>query len=335
MGSSTSIESIKSVKCDGPICEIKIEPFNINDYNIIIGSGGFGIIIKNSINNTVIKLLYNSKVCSQSKYEFDIHKMIFLDMCKYKKINCDKIEYVNQIYTSTPIDFQDYKIIKNDNVYTCGYRMTLIHSLPIINKISNVLYHIILKSEYQPMIDKIIGKEYLEPVSDKNPARGFFASSDYIENKILSSLDQEIKRNINNINDIAFRMGFLFSFLIFVCEYNPMDVEYVLCLNNNKELSVGILDFGMVSRIEFNISTLSKKLLEEKLDIIATNIISIHDTDLYFPYYNDKGFKSFIDGTKYGFDYSILNMKNTEDKNILNNKTYVYNKYIDSITKEI
>lgn len=329
MGSSTSIQY---VQCDSPKCDIKIEPFNIDNYNVIIGSGGFGIIYKNNINDTVIKLLYSAKSCSQSKHEFDIHKYIFLEMCKYKQKNCDNKNYINQIYTSTPIDFQDYKIVKNDNLYTCGYRMTFIHPLPLLNGISNTLYHIILKSEYKPMIDKIIGKLYVEPISDKNPARGFFASTNYIENKILPLLSQSMKKNIINIDDIAFRMGFLFSFMIFLCEYNPMDIEYVLCLNNNKELAIGILDFGMVSKIEFNISALTQELINEKLDSIAENIILIHDTDLYFPYYNDKGFKSFMTGTKYGFDYSISIEDNVA---IINNKTYVYNKYVKGIQEEI
>ena len=320
MGSSQSIS-----KCES--CE-KI-PFNIKEYNIVIGSGGNGKIIRHDTRDNVVKLLYNAKTCSESKHEFDIHKVIFIQLWKYMKYNASLEEKkINQLYIATPIDFQDHKITKNGDIYSCGYTMSLIHPI----KKNGPLYHIILKKEYERLFNKSVGKIYTEEISEKNPSRGFFASSDYITNNILSSLSEEVKGDINNIEDITLRVGFLFSFIIFVCEYNPFDVEYVLCLNNKNVLSVCVLDFGMAHRLNFDVLEISKDIEREKLTTISMNMKNIHDTDLYFPYFFDKGFESFMKGIEYAFDYSVINEK---DKRLIENKKFVYNKYVEMIENDI
>jgi hypothetical protein len=286
------------------------------DYNQIIGAGGYGIIIKHDIENSVMKLLYNARNCNESEIEFRIHSEIYEKLLPYLS------QPGSQICMSQPMDFSNEPILKFDNRFICNYRMSLIHAL-----YGQILYHIILKEEYNEIFNKEIGRSYSQPVSEKNPSRGFFATSLYIQDIILDSLPDKVKGNIRYISDIIYRMGYLFGLTVFLAEYIPYDVEYVLGLNDQEKLCVVMLDFGMVRKISFNPDEIIIKKQKQKLDMIVRDLTEIRDIDLYFPYSDDYQYGSFLEGFT---DAYLIAIERTSDSNIKQNKRYVYETFINT-----
>lgn len=220
----------------------------IENYTNIIGSGGFGLVVKHKSEPNVIKLLYDTAACDESKKEYGIHKEIYDAITLYLKEGKNK-----QINTSNPIDFQSFskKMSAFGKQFSCSYRMTLIENLDKVLNNDNGLYHIILKEEeYNSRFNKKVGRVYSEPVSEENPTRGYFITESKIKEVILDNLSSSIKGDITTVNDIAHRMGLLYALLIFLAEYIPKDAEYVLSKCDEK-MCVTVLDFGMFEKINF------------------------------------------------------------------------------------
>ncbi len=243
----------------------------IDNYNQIVGSGGFGLVLKND-KDQVIKLLYSGS-CGDAKKEFEKNDIIYKTFLS--------TEY--QLVVPKPLIFNMEQIQRNNIKYSCFYIMTYLHPILLPDQ-APVLYHII-NNEYEPIFNKIVGKVYSMPVTDKNPPRGFFASYNYIQT-ILNRLPNEFKGTLMTINDILEVMGYVFGTIIFGAGYKPIDVEYVLCEMNSR-LAIGILDFGMVEPIDWNLP----------VDVIGNDIIdNVVDIDLYLPTPGTPEMKIFLRG---------------------------------------
>jgi hypothetical protein len=250
----------------------------------IIGSGGFGLIVKHKSMPVVMKLLYDGN-CDDSKIEFEKHYNIYSAFSlASKKLS---IEYSNlasnykEICVSRPLAFENRKIEMFDKIFACYYLMSFLNPLTLNNNSS--LYHII-NDEYKSTVDKSLGRVYSLPISENNPSRGFFASYSYITDVIFPSLTEDQKGVLNNIDVLIQYMGFSFGLITFVAEYFPKDVEYTLGTTDEGKLCFCVLDFGMTSKLDFNFDTpLGPRQRETQLKRIAKDLLNEFDVDIYFP----------------------------------------------------
>lgn len=315
---------------------------DINKYTTVVGSGGFGLILKHINKPKVAKLLYNTQSCSDAQIEYTKHQHIY--NCLQKFIDTNKL---TQIDISKPLSFSNENVFieRNKNIveFKCYYIMSLLNAISIpkgdtqlvfrgIDKLNidyykyhdfNHLIQLIYKEdEYGSTLNKLVGKKYMENVSTDNPERGFFLTTTYIEQLIKHFNKAGLSGDIKSNDDILERMGTIFSIIIFDSEYIPEDSEYVLSMNNDI-LSVTVLDFGMIKKINFIPDVFGK--VEHHLDKIVEDIRTIRDIDLYFPYDTDDNYQYFLKGFKSGFTYSI-NKENNDTKK--HNKSYVFKKFI-------
>lgn len=243
----------------------------------VIGSGGFGKIIYNKFDKSVIKLIYTLDDCFTGELEYKKH------IKTYNKIQELLIYNKNlQISTPEPLGFLNDKVLYDGKLYGCGYSMRYIPHLNILDG----LIHIIFKSEHKKNFNRFVGRKYNEEISKDNPSRGFFADIQYIEDNILPYIPNVVKKRINSGDDIALNMGILYGTCIFGSKMMPIDAEYVLSFENN-ELTVTLLDYGMFFDLVYNI------------DEFISSREEIEEIDLYFPYPDDMRksyYKNFIQG---------------------------------------
>lgn len=271
---------------------------NLENYTDVIGSGGFGMIVLNKKDNTVIKLIYSLNDCKVAKKEATIHWDFYKALQKISKS-------ISQINTPKPIAFVDKDLTFQNNKYGCAYIMSY---LPSFKDYS--LIHIIFKTDYDNILNKKVGRVYTEKISETNPSRGFFATIPYIENNILPQMSDSLKKDIKNGNDISFRVGVLYGTCIFGAKVFPIDAEYVLSITNDR-LSVTLLDFGMFIPIDFDAD---KAKIMEQFDKAR---FDIEDIDLYFPYSESVYYKDFIKGILHSFMFFIKQEKDTDIKEVL------------------
>lgn len=244
----------------------------LQKFNKIIGSGGFGLILKREDKDQVVKLLYSGG-CKQAREEYE------KNMAVYNALSVGKYD---QITVPKPLMFNMENIKKNDMNYSCFYIMSYIHPI----KGEKVLYHII-NDEYKSLFNKVVGRVYSNPVSDKNPPRGFFATYEYIQ-KMIEILPIDYKGDLNSMKKVIKYMGYAFGMIIFVANYKPIDVEYVLGEKDSR-LALGVLDFGMIQPIDWTVQ------IEVLVDDVIDDII---DIDLYFPTPGTMEMGWFLEGMK-------------------------------------
>jgi hypothetical protein len=264
---------------------------NLSNYDTI-GSGGFGLVARERGGDTVIKFFYKEGACLSAGEESALHRVVYAKISEIDEKNPDLM-----VYTSKPIAFRNDNLTFNEQYFRCAYTMTYIPSVLDYKQ----LVHIILKEDYSDNVNQIIGRNYGEPVSDKNPSRGFFATGSYIEKNILRKLPNKVKGPIKTINDVAFRMGVLCGTCIFGAKLIPIDAEYVLSVKDER-LHVVVLDFGMFQSMElknFINANQRKKILEKYIH----DIKGINNIDLYFPYEEDPLFKEWIHGMRLSYDF--------------------------------
>jgi hypothetical protein len=253
----------------------------LNTYNQIVGSGGFGLVLKND-KNQVIKLLYSGG-CNDAKKEFEKNKAVY-DAFIMRSTHL-------QLVVPRPLVFNMENVEKNNVNYSCFYIMTYLHPIPPLTGGESeypVLYHVI-NNEYEPLFNKVVGRVYTLPISDKNPPRGFFASYNYIR-KLLEGMDTKYKGELQSIENVLEYMGYAFGTILFTSGYKPIDVEYVLCsTDSGKTLAMGILDFGMVEIIDW----------DQTIESIGNDIIdNVIDIDLYIPTPGSPEMQYFVNGLK-------------------------------------
>ena len=282
----------------------------MENFDKIIGSGGFGLIVKHKDEDVVAKMLYGGG-CDASEIEFRKHERIYQAFQKVKTYLPPHTLY-NQICISKPLGFDRDSVVKFGQSFDCFYLMTLLKNLDQELARSAGLYHVI-DDGYKAYVDKVVGRRFSEPISTQNPSRGFFASYSYIAEHILPNLSPEEKGGMTTIKDIIECMGFAVGIIIFLAGYIPADVEYTLGLSDS-ELCLAVLDFGMVTEITFNPDAVLEGQKEKKLNLIAQTLVSTLEVDIYLP--QDDALKSiFLEGMKDAVDTSIaINPQNALEK---------------------
>jgi hypothetical protein len=275
-----------------------IQNFDSTEFSQIIGSGGFGLIIKSEKQNYVVKALYKSHSCTSAKTEFEKHKKI------YKRWQL----YSDDTTVPKPIGFSTFGTTFKNKYFNCFYLMDFVESLQVLG-----LVHIILKDEYENIFNKSIGKIYSEPISKTNPSRGYFATK--------SGLTDILKENKElDLDILSFKMGEIFGTIVFGAEYNPIDVEYLL----SKDFKMTALDFGQVEKLNFKPEYILKEQKFEKLNMLYNEILDNSEIDLYIPDREDKLYIPFCAGvSKAFFFFSKLDVPE-----IRLNKLYVFRKFL-------
>jgi hypothetical protein len=293
--------------------------FDMKRFNHIIGSGGFGLIVKHDEEPIVAKLLYSAG-CQTAEEEYFKHLAIFT---AFQTVRNNRFP---QICVANPLGYDSEKVDKFGKVFDCYYMMSLLDKID-----NNGLYHIIRES-MKSSVDKVIGRIYGETVSDVNPSRGFFASYSYITENILN--DETLnKGNILTIDDILEYMGFSFGVIAFIAEYSPLDVEYTLGKTPDDKLCFSVLDFGMTTKIFFGdqetqkeifaTSVQKKKINEERIRQIIRVLVNGFEMDIYFPD-EEEGKVSFLKGMKSSLQYVETHIEE---------KTLVFKKFSEEITQ--
>lgn len=242
----------------------------MDDFKEIIGSGGFGLIVKHTSKPVVAKFLYEAG-CKDASVEYNYHKDIYNVFARIKDPR------YSQLCVPEPYGFSNEDVIAFGKYFSCYYMMALLEKLD-----DNGLYHII-KDSMKKSVDKIIGRRYGEPVSDENPSRGFFASYSYIRDNLLPSFNSSIKGGLSSISNIIRYIGFSYGVIAFLAEYNPKDVEYTLGRGADGRLCFCVLDFGMVHKLTFLPDAISPAQYEKQLVAIKDLLVTNFEIDVYFP----------------------------------------------------
>lgn len=264
------------------------EKINMNKYDTVLGSGGFGMIVSNTSGKNVVKLFYKEDTCGEMRKEYLSFTTAYNALEDYPLI---------QLAIPEPKKIDNKSIEFKDSTFQCGIEMEKITPVPSMVDKNNGIVHIILKEDYKSsgMMNKEVGRRYGKEISKNNPSRGFFATGSYIESDILPQLSDVQKGGIVSLDDIAYRMGYGFALLVSIAELYPNDVEYCLGIINGV-LNVIIMDFGMCSPIDYS-SNSADKIAEYIIygipnDVYGTGISS----DFYFPENTDPMFNKFIEG---------------------------------------
>ena len=234
----------------------------------VLGSGGFGLVLYNPEKKMVAKFIYKTSDCDQASVEAGYHRKVYTSFRKWK------IAHPNdQINIVKPYGYRDEPITWQGKEFKCSYIMDLIK--PVSGRSS--LVHIILKNDQSQLFNREIGRVYTEPISVKNPSRGFFATCDYITENIIEN-PMVNTGNIRSCYDLSRLMGILFGIAVFGAELYPKDAEYVLS-DVKGILTVTMLDFGMFGKMDLDSGDSS--LLDEYAYMIKN---TISEMDIYFPY---------------------------------------------------
>lgn len=242
----------------------------MNEFNEIIGSGGFGLIVKHSSKPLVAKFLYEAG-CKDASVEYGKHMEI------YSIFSNNQNPKYSQICVPEPYGFSNEAIIAFGKYFNCYYMMSLLEKLD-----DNGLYHII-KDSMKKSVDKTIGRQYSVAVSPENPSRGFFASYSYIRDDLLPRFSSQEKGGLSTIPQIIQYIGYAYGIIVFLAEYNPKDVEYTLGKGDDGRLCFCVLDFGMTHKITFLPDAITPQHYEKQLISIKNMLIDNFELDVYFP----------------------------------------------------
>jgi hypothetical protein len=257
--------SRKSTRMHGRTPALDLIPFNT-----VIGVGGFGKVVRHDVDSTVVKLYYSTGTCAESAKEFGMLKQAFDAVAPFVA--------TKQVYVPRPIAFANLPHAWHNESFSCVLELGLLGPVPGFRSI----VHIVLKEDYKGMVDRDIGKNPAKPVSDKNPARGFFATGSLLDSSVLPGIDLSTKGALRTSHDVARRFGFLYGMLVGVAAMYPFDVEFALGIVDD-QLHVVALDFNLA------------KVIPEGSDpaAVAYGLVNGLDgvagaySDLYVPYPDD------------------------------------------------
>ena len=230
--------------------------FNFDTYPII-GAGNYGILAR-SKQNEVLKLLKRTDDCIVLKKEATIQRTVYT-LCKQfcPEVNVPKITYYSQ-------DTIPYKQIH----YLCGIGMKYIE--PPVGYHTQV--HTLLGYRGSD-IDTEWGMRVAYPVSETNPTRGFFASTNTLEDI------WEEEGSSMNIEQLAYIMGKVYRIML-INGILPIDLEWVWSNGHPWIIDFGLCEFGSVDPEQFLQSETSNGLRY----------------DFYIPHKGDRGYEDFLRG---------------------------------------
>lgn len=230
--------------------------FDYNDYTTI-GAGNYGIIVK-SKSNEVLKLLKVVDDCDTMKKEARIQNKVYLIFKAHlPDVKVPKLTYYSQD-----------RIRYNQTLYLCGIGMNYIEPPQgYTTQIHTLLgYH-------GSDIDTIWGMHIADPVSPKNPPRGFFASTYTLED-IWDDEGSDM-----TVEKLAYQMGKAHRLMV---DHGilPIDLEWVWSNGSLWVLDFGLCEFGYVDPTKFLTWDNHRGLKH----------------DFYIPHEGDRGHEEFLKG---------------------------------------
>jgi hypothetical protein len=227
----------------------------------IYGAGGYGLIVKAN-QKEVFKLFFDLAACNKIKQEAHIQEILFHSFKKdLPEVGIPEITYFNK---NKQVEF--YK-----KQYLCGIGMEFI---PPPEGFEESVH--ILLGYNEDDLDTSWGQSQGYAVSQENPTRGFFASSEMME------LIWNEERSKMTIEKMAYLMGSSFA-LFLKNRILPIDVEWIWSLKRKPY----IIDFGLCEQLDTPISP---------VDFLAIKGTRGLDTDIYVPHKTDRGYDEFISG---------------------------------------
>jgi hypothetical protein len=251
----------------------------------IIGSGGYGLVISNE--SGVLKLFYDINDYISMKKEAELQNKIFeiaLNInekfksdSRYLGINVPKVINVFNESFSLKLNGKNQKFL-------CGILMEKIIPPNIEGFNVNEQIHIGLGLRVN------CNQSWL---CDNGITRGFYANTQMIEiiieefyqSNSISLTKSEIESFVSNI---AYTLGKFYR-EAFNEGYKLFDVEIVLGVNSENNLTINMIDFGKVIEISSNLSP-DKYYYDTSYKGLSS--------DTYVPHknYNDKYWKDFYEG---------------------------------------
>jgi hypothetical protein len=214
------------------------------DYDLsnvsIYGMGGFGIIVRTIDNgeDIAIKLIKSVSECKSAKIESNIHNNVF---CALENIR-DAIHNTSCRYLHIPQP-KAYKSfpqpVKINSIYpeiseasiNCLYSMEFMYPINIgVNVYGNI------------PIQLHIARSNNDGLLPNSPYRGYFM-------KNIDSLQSVANKLSITIEDTFTAMGIALGCAIFMCQYNPLDFQFMFSLYKNEYKIIGF-DFGKFTHFD-------------------------------------------------------------------------------------
>lgn len=252
----------------------------------VLGSGNFGIVYLLN-DGTALKALKNFNSCEDAAIELAKQRKIHDNYRQLLSIDSNNKTFnlfKKYVKISQPIESYNNQIQIKDETYACYYTMSLLngikmgtfkmimgeHSDRLIKNIdpksifysdkTNVMIHLALNDDDE---SKFVGT-YSSNVSDKDPLRGYFLTTNDKNNTLKHIYDYLKAKNMgysleifeddtfnfdNSLRKIKNLIGFIYGWLYFGVKILPIDIEISLGLNmENKDMytiEINVLDFGL------------------------------------------------------------------------------------------
>jgi hypothetical protein len=222
----------------------------MNNYPIILGAGGFGVVRTGSrvpYSQEAVKFLNDGTLCREAKREFMLHKRFYDAWTTFDHFT-HKNNLTTSCYVPTPVDYSDI------NTHSCTI---ITERLFTVHPQGDYLIHIALTENVPPgLINRLVSVQFTDEASQLY--RGYFYNEEFLRRITTMPVD-EMVRSIGQLVGIA----------IFGALVDPFDVEFVLCQTPHG-IRVAAIDFGKVEPlVTFNTI---------EADAIAQHI----DYDMYY-----------------------------------------------------
>lgn len=230
-------------------------PSLLEEYDTVIGGGGYGVVKSKPQSNTAVKFLYRVE-CPGARREFVINRQVYSVLKTF--LQCAAVPYVHVV---KPFGFvEGGNCVLEKDCYSCAFLMERLY-FPL-----EFAVHAALNGNLPA------NRENKLVLTSKGNPRGYF----YTATKI-KELMRKIDRGVKTLADITLRIGLLDGLVIFGARMIPKDAEYVLNIKEGS-LYVTMLDFGLFE--DFNVH-------DGNVEQVAEAIVQAQEYNLYYTPFSD------------------------------------------------
>ena len=223
-----------------------------------LGAGNFGVVV--ATNDITTKLFYDMQSCEAMKTEARIQekaRLLLKDIVSVPKIH----------------DIFNIPISYREKQHLCGLTMDRVPIPEGFNIQKHGVVHILLGYD-QADLNTTWSKDFINPISEENPPRGFHLGPEMLED-ILEDEGVQL-----TIEDIAYKMGLCVSRLL-KNGIIPLDMEWIYGGNGELYLiDFGLCEEGYIDKLRFFENKSSQGLY----------------SSYYYPKPGWRGYKEFFEG---------------------------------------
>lgn len=191
--------------------------------NFVVGQGGFGVVMRNRTNGTLVHKLMKSGVqCHEAEKEYDNHRRIYETYAKFVKSHPT---LARSIAVPKPHVFMSCKSCRGSLCHVCTEPYHCVYTMDgvVSGRRDGLMEHVILNEIYENQGGQIYfvnhprmpNSTYVNAAKKRMGPRGAFLAQ-----------SQLAKRNVD-VREMARNMGMLFQIII-AAGVTPHDAEYVL-----------------------------------------------------------------------------------------------------------